>query len=141
MTSIRRFAFASVLALSTLAFLPSLAAAQSPARGQFTLPHEVHWQNAIVPAGDYKFSLQSDGAVGVLTLVKLSGAGGGFVFLVKDTDEIKPAGASQLVLERTSGGSYVSAMQLPQFGVRIHFTVPEEKVLRAENTAGVSAGR
>ena len=140
MTSIRRFAFASVLALSTLTFLPSPATAQSP-HGQFTLPHEVRWQNVVVPAGDYKFSLTAGGAIGVLTLTKITGTPAGFLFMVKDTDEIKPAGASQLVLERTSTGSYVSAMQLPQFVVALHFAVPEEKLLRAENTAGGSAGR
>ena len=140
MTSIRRFAFASVLALSTLTFLPSLAAAQSP-HGQFTLPHEVRWQNVVVPAGDYKFSVTPGGAIGVLTLTKISGSPGGFVLMVKDTDEIRAEGSSKLVIERTSGGSYVSAMQLPEFGVRIHFAVPEEKVLKAESAAGVSAGR
>lgn len=140
MTSIRRFAFASLLAVSTLTFLPSLAAAQSP-RGQFTLPHEVRWQNVVVPAGDYRFSMTPGGPIGVLSLTKVSGTPAGFLFMVRDTDEIKPVGASQLVLERTPDGSYVSAMQLPQFGVALHFAVPEEKVLRAENTAGNSAGR
>jgi hypothetical protein len=140
MNSIRRFAFASVLALSTLTFLPSLAAAQSP-HGQFTLPHEVRWQNVVVPAGDYKFSLTPGGALGVLTLTKMSGTPTGFLFMVRDTDEIKPVGASQLVLERTPGGSYVSAMKLPQFGMALHFAVPEEKVLQAENAAGVSASK
>src|SRR5258708_25370433 len=50
MKTIRRFAYAAVLTLSALNFTPSLAFAQDAA-GTFTLPHEVHWQNAVVPAG------------------------------------------------------------------------------------------
>ena len=54
MKSIRKFAYAALLTLSALNFAPSLAA-QEPARGAFTLTHEVHWQKNIVPAGEYSF--------------------------------------------------------------------------------------
>jgi len=60
MKSIRKFAYAAVFTLSVLSFAPSLASAQDEG-GSFTLTHEVLWQNAVVPAGDYKFSLQSMG--------------------------------------------------------------------------------
>jgi hypothetical protein len=53
MTLIRKFAYATLLALTALNFAPSLASAQEPARGKFTLTHEVHWGDAKVPAGDY----------------------------------------------------------------------------------------
>jgi hypothetical protein len=138
MTSIRKIACAGLLALSALSLVPALASAQSSAYGQFTLPHDVHWQNAVVPAGDYKFSVEGDGALGVLTLNKMSGARTGFVFLVSSTDDTKPAGTSLLVLESTSAGSYVSAMQLPQFGMTLHFAVPaaeEKAIAKAETTA------
>ncbi len=39
MTNIRKFVYATLLALSTLSFTPALASAQEPARGQFRLPH------------------------------------------------------------------------------------------------------
>ena len=56
-STIRKFVYAALLAFATLNFLPSLAAAQEPAQGKFTLSHEVHWGNTIVPAGEYGLSL------------------------------------------------------------------------------------
>ena len=67
MTSIRKFAYAALLAFTALNFAPSLASAQEPARGKFTLTHDVHWGNASVPAGDYRFSFDPDGASRMLT--------------------------------------------------------------------------
>ncbi|MGO9085270.1 MAG: hypothetical protein ACLQBK_08600 [Candidatus Sulfotelmatobacter sp.] len=123
MTSIRKFVYTALLALSALSFAPSLATAQGPAQGQFTLSHDVRWENAVVPAGDYKFSFLSDG-IAVLRLSKLSGRRTDFMFLVRDTDDARPSELNQLVLEKTSEGSYVSAMNLPEFGMTLHFRVP-----------------
>jgi hypothetical protein len=124
MTTIRKFAYAALLAATSLNFAPTSASAQERAQGNFTLKHDVRWQNARVPAGDYHFSLNSDGVSGVLTLSKLSGARTGFLLMVHDTDDAKPADLSRLVLESSPDGSYVSAMQLPEIGLRLNFTVP-----------------
>jgi len=142
MTSIRKFAFASLLAITALNFAPGLASAQETAQGKFTLSHDVHWQNALVPAGDYRFTLASEGVGGVLTLNKLSGTREGFLVMVHDTEDAKPTDLSRLVLESTPGGSYVSAMQLPDFGMTLHFTVPpaaEKTMAKAVTTATASA--
>ena len=126
MSTIRKFAFTALLAVTSLNFAPSLASAQERANGNFTLTHDVRWQNALVPAGDYRFTLDSDGVAGVLTLSKLSGARTGFLLMVHDTDEAKPTDRSRLVLETTPEGTYVSAMQLPEFGMTLNFTVPTQ---------------
>jgi len=139
MTNIRKFVYATLLALSALSFAPTLASAQEPARGQFTLPHEVHWQNAVVPAGEYRFSFEADGAMGMLTLSRMSGRRAGFVFLVNGTDEAKPSDRSQLVLETTPGGSYVTTMQLPEFGMTLHFPVPSHAAEKQIAKAGTSS--
>jgi hypothetical protein len=134
MTSIRRFAYAAVLAVTTLNFAPSLASAQEPAHGHFTLTHEVRWENARVPAGDYEFSYVGSVAP-VLSLTKTSGTRASFMFLVPVTDHSKPTDTSLLVLESTPAGRYVSAMQLPEFGMSLHFVVPghaaERQIARA----------
>ncbi|HUA15027.1 MAG TPA: hypothetical protein VMG31_07005 [Verrucomicrobiae bacterium] len=145
MTSIRKFVYAGLLALTALSFVPVPAYSQTTANGQFTLPHDVHWQNAVVPAGEYSFKLNSEGAMGVLTLSKLSGSRTSLIFLVNDTDELKASGISRLVLDSTASGSYVSAMQLPQFGITLHFAVPaateEKQMAKAETTGLGSAGK
>lgn len=123
MTSLRKFVYASLLALTALNLVPAMAA-QSGAQGKFTLPHDVHWQNAVVPAGDYRFSLDNNGSLGVLTLAKVSGTRTGFLFLVKGVDSATATHANKLLLESTVNGSYVSAMQLSEFGMTLHFEVP-----------------
>jgi hypothetical protein len=138
MTSIRKFIYVSLLALTTISFVPSLAMAQAPANGSFTLAHEVHWQNAVVPAGDYKFKYELNGASSVLVLSKLSGARTAYLFLVRDTEELKSTGVNQLVLASTAEGKYVSAMKLPEFGITLHFRVPTEAVAKRMAPAGTT---
>ncbi|MGA2101312.1 MAG: hypothetical protein ABSG34_09435 [Candidatus Sulfotelmatobacter sp.] len=138
MTSIRKFIYATLLAATTLNFAPSLASAQSPAHGKFTLSHDVIWGNAKVPAGQYEFSFTTEG-ISLLTLSKISGAPAGFMMLVPVTEETKAAAISRLVLETTADGSYVSAMQLPEFGMTLRFNVPAEKqIARVATTASAS---
>lgn len=143
-TTIRKFAYAALLAVTSLSFSPSPVSAQENARGNFTLTHDVRWQNAIVPAGEYRFSLDSDGPASMLVLTKLSGARTGFMFMVHDTDEIKASSSvNRLVLESVDGSSYVSAMQLPEFGVTLNFTAPvttpEKQLAKVATTTLASA--
>jgi len=139
MTSIRKFVFATLLAFTTLNFAPTLASAEGPASGQFKLTHEVHWQNAVVPAGEYRFTYDSDGVAGVLTLSRLSDPRAGFIFLVSDTDTSVPTGVSRLELESTPEGNYVSAMLLPESGMTLHFTVPAHATKQMARTATTAA--
>jgi hypothetical protein len=125
MNPIRRFVYAAVLMLSALNFAPSVASAQDAA-GTFTLTHEVRWQNATVPAGKYRFTLGASGPSEMLTLRKIDGSGAGFMLLATESENSQPAGDSQLVLISRPGGSFVSMMQLPEFGLTLHFAVPSE---------------
>ena len=142
-STIRKFAYAALLAVTSLSLIPSSASAQENARGTFTLTHDVRWQNAMVPAGEYRFSLDSDGPSSMLVLTKLSGARTGFMFMVHDSDEIKASSnLNRLVLESNAEGSYVSAMQLPEFGVKLNFAapkVPERQMAKVGTTTMASA--
>lgn len=138
MKSIRNFAYAAVLTLSALNFAPSLASAQDAA-GTFTLNHEVHWQNAVVPAGTYHFKVEGGGSSETLMLRKMSGNGAGFMLLVADEDASQPSEVSQLVLVSRPDGSFVSAMQLPAFGLILHFTVPAATREVAQSVAATTA--
>jgi len=145
MKSIRNFAYASVLALTALNFAPSLASGQEAAHGTFTLSHDVHWQNAVVPAGDYHFSYNTEEAPRILMLSKVSGSRAGFMLLVRDSEDAKPSDLSRLVLETTSEGTYVSAMQLPESGITLHFGVPtlapEKRIAKAATTTTMASAR
>jgi hypothetical protein len=143
MTSLRRFTFATLLAITALNFAPSLASAQEPARGKFTLTHEVRWSNAKVPAGEYEFSFDPDGTSRMLNLTKRSGTRTGYMLLVPSTESVKASGQSRLILKTTSEGSYVSAMQLPEFGITLDFNRPPHTVERqiAKATAAAASGQ
>jgi hypothetical protein len=134
MKSIRNFAYAAVLTLSALSFAPRLASAQEAA-GAFTLTHEVHWQSIVVPAGKYHFSIGGNGPEATLTLRKVSGSAAGFMLMVTDIDTSQPSDHSRLVVVSRPGGSFVSTMQLPEFGVTLHFAVPEETPVMARTVA------
>jgi hypothetical protein len=139
MATIRKFAYAALLAVTTLNFAPSPASAQEAARGRFTLTHAVLWGNAKVPAGDYEFSYDPNHVSPVLSLTKRSGERAGFIVLVPATDSSKPSGANRLVLESSTAGSYVSAMDLPQFGMTLHFKAPAHSAEKQLAKAGTSA--
>jgi len=143
MTPIRKYVFATLLAFASLNLAPASASAEGPASGRFKLTHNVHWQNAMVPAGEYRFTYVIGGASGLLTLTRISDSGAGFIFLVTDTDEVTPSGGSRLTLESTAQGTYVSALLLPQSGTTLHFRVPAhaEKQMARTGTTVASAGQ
>jgi hypothetical protein len=139
MKSIRNYVYAAILAASALNFSPSLASAQEQAHGKFTLTHEVHLGNVKLPAGEYEFSFNPDGGSRMLNLSKVSGNFSRFIVLVPDTEAAKPSDQSRLVLESTPDGTYVSAMQLPEFGMSLYFTVPSHPAERQMAKAGTTA--
>jgi hypothetical protein len=123
MKSIRNFAYAAVLTVSALNFAPSLASAQDEG-GSFKLAHEVSWQNAVVPAGEYRFSLQPMGPWEMLTLTKIAGKPASFMLTAKVTEAVAGSETARLVIDSRSGKTFVSAMDLPQFEVTLHFAAP-----------------
>jgi hypothetical protein len=141
MTTIRKFVYAALLAVTVVNFAPSLAAAQEPAHGKFTLKHNVNWSNAVVPAGDYEFSYDPYQSKPLLVLSKLSGTRAGFMLLVSGSEESKPSDTNQLLLEIVADGSYVSTMQLAECGMTLHFNVPShplKQMAKAGPTAAPS---
>ena len=137
MTSIRKFAYATLLA-TTLSFLPSLASAQE-ARGKFTLTHDVFFGTTKVSAGEYAFSFASDAPSHTLRLTKLDRTRAGYLLLVASTADAKPTDLSRLILEVTPDGSYATAMQLPALGMTLEFMAPphatEKQMAKATTTA------
>lgn len=136
--------YMAALALSALAFTPRTASAQEM-RGSFTLAHEVHWQNTVIPAGDYRFVMKSNSPASVLTLSKISGGQEGYMLLVNDASpSTTAASVSRLLLVSRLEGSFVSAMELPAYGTTLHFAVPTEsaaKITVSKEPAATVAAR
>jgi hypothetical protein len=126
MRSIRKFAHAAVLCLSMFTIQPTLAAAED-AHGSFTLSHEVHWQNCVLRAGEYAFSIKTIGPSELLTLRGLDGTGTDAMLMVDDVETPKLDQTSKLILVTRDGQSFVSAMELPAYDMTLRFAVPSEK--------------
>jgi hypothetical protein len=140
MKSIRRFSFAVVLTIGALGQFVGLAHAQEPMHGKFTLPYEVRWEKAVVPAGDYGFSLQPMGPFEILSLQKISGgARYGFFMMIHSSETARSTDLSKLVLVTKGDQRFVSSMQLANSGVTLDFAVPDEPVHSSKQIAQAEA--
>ncbi|HXM12803.1 MAG TPA: hypothetical protein VN946_22825 [Terriglobales bacterium] len=124
MRSIRKFAYAAALTFSIFAVQPTLANAED-ARGVFKLSHDVHWQDHLLRAGDYTFTLKTIGQP-FLVLRGVDGTGTDAVVLVRDFETPRLDEGSRLVLVSRNGESFVSTMELPNYDMTLNFNVPSE---------------
>lgn len=99
----------------------SSASAQSAFQGKFTLPNDVRWANASLPAGDYTFSLSSTTMSG---RVFLQGPNGGAFILTSATDQRIEGDSSKLTIEHRGGISFVRSMYLADLGVELTYRAP-----------------
>jgi hypothetical protein len=101
----------------------SRAAAQgSSAWGRFTLPYEVNWKGAVLPAGEYTFSLKT---AALPALVNLQGPNGGAFIMATEVDETKTDQASSLTIEERGSTRFVREMYLADLGLHIHYAIPK----------------
>ncbi len=140
MNGIRKYVYAAVLTLSALNFAPTPASAQDEG-GSFTLPHEVHWQDAVVPAGDYRFTVEAVGPSELLRLRRISGAPASFMLMVNAADVMQGGEAAKLLIKSENGVRYVSLMSLPEFELSMHFAPPrgQGEIAEVRTTSASSA--
>jgi hypothetical protein len=108
------------LALGVLVatFVFSAAAnAQPTFEGKFVLPHEVRWNHAVLPAGEYSIQIDSVGAP-----VVLYSAGTGTSFntsapMIADAEK----GATRLNITNFGNERRVRSLNLPQIGKALVF--------------------
>lgn len=142
MTTIRKVVYTAVLALSAATLTPSLAAAEAPAHGKFTLTHNVRWGNALVAAGDYEFSYDPYAKSPILTLTRMSGSRASYMLLVVSAEDSKATDSNRLLLETAADGSYVSTMELAECGVKLYFNMPSHPLKQmAKATTVASSGQ
>lgn len=94
------------------------AFAQNGIVGHFTLSHEIRWQNANLPAGDYTFKAESR------TSPMIVSGPNGSVFELASIVDHKSEGPSVLKLERRGGTFYVRELDLPQVDMQFRYSVP-----------------
>jgi hypothetical protein len=124
MKSIQSFNSVRILLLAVLAagLSASLASAQE-FEGKFTLPFEARWGQAVLPPGDYTFTV-NDASSGKniivrgdsLTVIVFSNGG---ISDYKDTEH------SELIAVRSGGGYRIVALQLAPLGLSLQYMMPK----------------
>jgi hypothetical protein len=122
MKSLRNRMFVIAAFASAAVFASAIpASAQDACQGSFTLTHEVHWQNATLPAGDYTFQMKS---VASPSRILLKGPNG-YQFISALVADQKANEQSMLVIENRGNRSTVSELRLSSIGLTLRYAVPK----------------
>jgi len=116
----RIFAIAAIGFASICAFV-NPASAQNAFQGSFTLAHEIRWQSAVLPAGDYTFAMEST----AMRKMIVRGPNGATFELSSSTDRRTVEGPSVLILERRNGDFYVRELYMADRGLHVFYNVPK----------------
>ena len=94
----------------------------SAVQGKFTLPNEIRWQDTVLPAGDYSFSMES---ASLPAQILLRGPNGALFVMPAGRSEDRSAQQSSLTIVRRGEWGYVREIYLAPLGVHFTFTTPK----------------
>lgn len=126
MSSDRYLKVAKKLALAALA-LGSFAGAgnaQTVYQGKFTLPFEVYWGGATLPAGDYKFQLESQSAPYTLYIHSDKT---NVIIRATSADTGVLSSSARLDLVNISDIQTIKTFEAPELGVTFTYFTPKQK--------------
>jgi hypothetical protein len=110
------------IALIAICAAPAPAAAQNVYNGRFTLPEDVRWGAALLPAGEYTFSLKSS----VLPAqIVIHGSNGTSMVLTSNTVPKKGDAPSSLTIQHRFGMRVVSDLYLAELGIDLRYAAPK----------------
>jgi hypothetical protein len=112
-TSFRAF----LAALAAICVFTLAANAQPTFVGKFTLPYEVHWGQAVLPAGQYSIQMNSVTGPAMIT----SANGSRTVFTRTPTLADSDKGGKRLTITNLGNERRVRSMNLPQLGKMVIF--------------------
>jgi hypothetical protein len=122
------------IALIGVCAAPAPAAAQDAYHGRFTLTHDVRWSQALLPAGEYTFSLKS---TALPAQILVHGPNGFVTVMTSATDTKKNDALSSITIERRGGMRVVSDLYLAELGIDLRYSAP--KLPRNEIAQGPSS--
>ena len=131
-SSVPRMLFAA-LTLLTLSAIPAVA---QEASGKFTLAKEVRWGSAVLPAGEYTYSLEHQS--GQVLFVRNTNGRANAIVLVKSASLINNSERDRLVLQRSGDDWFVSSMVITNLGQQLSFGAPSMHTEPATKVAALS---
>jgi hypothetical protein len=125
MKSTRSFTLLNLAIGSLLAicFNPGVASAEALTGGAFSLPFEVHWGVATLPAGDYSFKVEGVGRAAKVRI--FHGPDTVANFLLNQGFDQTQSPVVALSVVRNSAGNFVSDLSLPAIGQVLHYATPK----------------
>jgi len=126
-SSIAKLLFAVVTVLG-VASVPAMA---QDASGKFTLAKEVRWGTAVLPAGEYTYSLKCP--TGQLLFVRNTNGKKGAIVLVKSASLVNDSEHDRIVLQRAGDDWFVSSMVVTSLGQELSFGAPTVRTEAAKN--------
>jgi hypothetical protein len=130
----------SLLFVATLALAMAVCAAVPAAHaadmhGTLTLPVEASWNGTVLPAGNYEYSLQYNGAATVV-MVRNTETMKGALFLASSVSGAPDASKSELILTREGSEMAVTALSVGEMSLAFGATSPKA-ITHAETTAAM----
>lgn len=119
----------TIAALALVGIFASPANAQSKATGSFTLPFEAKWGNAVLPEGDYTFTVQSAtpwGDSNYLVTFAAKGIRGETILARKDLGP-DVSSRNMLVAVRSGGKYRIRTLHLAFANLIVDFPAPKEE--------------
>ena len=120
--SLRVVRFA-VLALVTACMGASLASAQT-AEGKFNLPFAVRWGQAVLPPGNYTFTVNSSGGFPANSVV-VRGEDLKVRIIASTSHDDSFSGKNELIVERQGEGGAVRTLRLAGVGLVLYYRAPK----------------
>jgi hypothetical protein len=120
MKALRMLTFAAFV-LAAVCASATPASAQAVVKGSFTLTHEVRWQNATLPAGNYTFEMKSLAAPSTITVKGPNG----YQFITANVADENAGEQSMLIVENRDGGSAINELRLAAIGRSLRYSVPK----------------
>ena len=112
----------AAIALIAVCASPAPAAAQDAYKGRFTLTNDVRWSQALLPAGEYTFSLKSN----ALPAQILIHGPNGFAMILTSVASRKDSDASStMTIERRGGMRVVRDLYLAELGLDLRYAAPK----------------
>ncbi len=130
-----RFIVFAGLILMEVALIPINGKAQSITRGEFRLPHEVRWENSILPTGDYVYFVDANQWPAV---VRVEQKGGSFSAVFVAQGMVRPVKHSDsgLSMEDHGTGAHVVSLYMRGEGGELFFSEPDPDVEKAVDSSG-----
>lgn len=104
--------------------IPANASGPSVYGGKFTLTTAVQWGQAMLPAGNYSFTLDSATNGGVVTV---RGESQTVLIIARMTDTNNSSQHSSLLIVRHNGSAWVRAMHLAELGMDFYYAQPKRE--------------